>query len=101
MNSPPHMADHKLPILIAIVRPTASGKTALSLARAERYAGEIINCDSVALFREFEIGAAKPSAEERARAPHHLLDVLAPDEISTAGDYARRAREVVAEISVR
>lgn len=89
------------PLLIAIVGPTASGKTALSLALAQRFSGEIVNCDSIALFREFEIGSAKPNAEERARAPHHLLDVLAPNEPSTAGDYARRARAVIAEIAAR
>lgn len=89
------------PLLIAIVGPTASGKTPLSVALAERFRGEIVSCDSVALYREFDIGAAKPAAAERARAPHHLLDVLAPNEISTAGDYARRARQVVSEISAR
>jgi tRNA dimethylallyltransferase len=89
------------PLLIAIVGPTASGKTALSLALAEKFSGEIVNCDSIALYREFEIGSAKPSRNERARAPHHLLDILAPNEISTAGDYARRAREVIKEISAR
>lgn len=83
------MAD---PLLLAIVGPTASGKTALSLALAERFGGEIVSCDSVAVYREFEIGTAKPSAEERARAPHHLLDVIAPDQVFTAGDYSRRAR---------
>jgi len=94
-------APHQSPILIALLGPTASGKTALSIALAERFAGEIINCDSIALYREFEIGSAKPAAEERARVPHHLLDVLSPNEISTAGDYARRARRVIKEIAGR
>jgi tRNA dimethylallyltransferase len=89
------------PLLIAILGPTGSGKTALSLALAERFSGEIVNCDSVALYRELEIGAAKPTAEERARVPHHLLDILRPDEYSTAGDYARRGRQVIADISAR
>jgi tRNA dimethylallyltransferase len=89
------------PLLLAIVGPTASGKTALSLALAERFQGEIVNCDSVVLYREFEIGTAKPSREERARAPHHLLDVLAPDQVFTAGDYARAARRVLDEIKQR
>ncbi|HTK94282.1 MAG TPA: isopentenyl transferase family protein, partial [Terriglobales bacterium] len=57
------------PLLVAIVGPTASGKTALSLALAERFRGEIVNCDSIAIYREFEVGTAKPSREERARAP--------------------------------
>ena len=89
------------PLLLAIVGPTASGKTALSLALAGRFQGEIVNCDSVALYREFEIGTAKPSAEERARAPHHLLDLLAPDQVFTAGDYARAARRVLNDIKQR
>jgi tRNA dimethylallyltransferase len=94
------MAAHE-PLLVAVVGPTASGKTALAVALAERFAGEIVNCDSIALYREFEIGTAKPSPEERARAPHHLLDVFAPTEAVTAGDYARRARTVIAEIRQR
>jgi len=68
---------------------------------AERFTGEIVNCDSVAVYREFEIGTAKPSREERARAPHHLLDIVGPTELITAGDYARRARHVLEEIRGR
>ncbi len=89
------------PLLVVIVGPTASGKTVLSLVLAERFGGEIVNCDSVAVYREFEIGTAKPTPEERARAPHHLIDIVAPDELMTAGEYARRAREVLAEIKQR
>jgi len=84
-----------------VLGPTASGKTALSLVLAERFQGEIINCDSVALYRDFEIGTAKPSAEERARAPHHLLDVADPTHHVTAGEYARCAREVLAQVKAR
>ncbi|HSA92547.1 MAG TPA: tRNA (adenosine(37)-N6)-dimethylallyltransferase MiaA [Terriglobales bacterium] len=89
------------PLLVAVVGPTGSGKSALAAALAERFHGEIVNCDSVAFYREFEIGTAKPSAEERRRAPHHLLDVVGPTEYITAGDYARRARAVLAEIRSR
>src|SRR3954470_19775465 len=89
------------PLLVAIVGPTGSGKTALSLALAARFGGEIVNCDSVAVYREFYLGTAKPSPEERARARHHLLDILAPDEYMTAGDYARRAREALTDIKGR
>ena len=89
------------PLLAAIVGPTGSGKTALSLALAERFGGEIVNCDSVALYREFEIGTAKPTASERARAPHHLIDIAGPTENVTAGDYARRARAALEEIKSR
>ncbi len=86
---------------MVILGPTASGKTALSLALAEKFSGEIVNCDSVAMYREFEIGTAKPSAAERARAPHHLVDVVDPAEEMTAGEYARRARQVLSEIKSR
>ena len=89
------------PLLAVIVGPTASGKTALSLSLAERFGGEIVNCDSVACYRELEIGTAKPSAEERGRAPHHLFDIVSPAEPLTAGDYARRARAVLDEIRGR
>ncbi len=90
-----------LPLLAVVVGPTGSGKTALSLALAERFGGEIVNCDSVALYRELVAGTAKPSAAERARAPHHLLDVAELSEYVTAGDYARRARVVLADIRER
>jgi tRNA dimethylallyltransferase len=89
------------PLLVAIVGPTGSGKTTLSLALAEPLGGEIVNCDSLALYREFDIGTAKPSPEERTRAPHHLFDILDPTAVFTAGDYARAARRVVAEIAAR
>lgn len=89
------------PLLVVILGPTASGKTALSLEIASRFRGEIVNCDSVALYREFRIGTAKPTPDEQARAPHHLLDVIEPTAYTTAGEYARRAREVLKEISQR
>jgi len=89
------------PLLLVVLGPTASGKTALSVALAERFHGEIVNCDSVAMVREFEIGTAKPSAAERARAPHHLLDFVDPTGYITAGEYARLARQTLAEIRSR
>jgi tRNA dimethylallyltransferase len=89
------------PLLVVVLGPTASGKTALSLALARRFRGEIINCDSVAMYREFEIGTAKPSAEERAEVAHHLLDDVDPNAQVTAGDYARQARQVLSEIEQR
>jgi len=89
------------PLLVVILGPTASGKTSLSLALAEKFSGEIVNCDSVAIYREFDIGTAKPNAAERARAPHHLFDIVDPTEEMTAGEYARRARQVLAEINSR
>jgi len=84
-----------------VVGPTASGKTALSLSLAEQFAGEIVNCDSVAMYREFEIGTAKPSVDERARAPHHLLDCVEPTSYYTAGEYVRDARRILDEIRLR
>jgi len=89
------------PLLVVILGPTASGKTALSLSLAQKFSGEIVNCDSVAMYREFDIGTAKPSAEERAAAPHHLFDVVDPTDSVTAGEYARQARAVIAEINAR
>ena len=64
-------------------------------------AGEIVNCDSVAMYREFDIGTAKPSMAERARVPHHLFDYVHPTQDVTAGEYARQAREVLAKIRER
>lgn len=103
------MALHRLerpltvhdPLLVVILGPTASGKTALSLALAEKYHGEIVNCDSVAMYREFEIGTAKPTAVERQRAHHHLFDFVDPTSYMTAGEYARTAREVLQQIKAR
>ena len=89
------------PLLVVLLGPTGSGKTSLSLSLAEHFGGEIVSCDSVALYREFDIGSAKPTAAERARAPHHLIDVADPADAVTAGDYARRGREVLAEVRQR
>jgi len=91
----------KPPLLVVILGPTASGKTALSLALARSVQAEIVSCDSVAIYREFEIGAAKPSREERMRVPHHLIDVASPTDFFTAGDYSRVARQTLDEIHSR
>lgn len=87
--------------LIALAGPTASGKTALAIAIAEALNGEIVSCDSVAVYRLMEIGTAKPSLTERARVPHHCLDLYWPDEACTAGDWARHARTAIADIQSR
>ena len=89
------------PLLAVVLGPTGSGKTALALALAHQFHGEIVNCDSVAMYREFNIGTAKPSETERARVPHHLFDCVDPLDDVTAGEYARRARQVLTEISSR
>ena len=92
------MSEHPL---VVVVGPTASGKTRLAISLAERFNGEIVSCDSVAVYREFETGTAKPSAIERALVPHHLIDVAAPTETFTAGDYSRAARAAIADITAR
>ena len=89
------------PRAVILLGPTGSGKTALSLALAERFDGEIVSCDSVALYRGMDLGTAKPSAEERTRVPHHLIDVVSPDEPFTAGEYSRRARAALHDIAER
>lgn len=89
------------PLLVVLLGPTASGKTALSLALAQSFNGEIVSCDSVAVYRGMEIGAAKPSTAERARVPHHLIDIYSPDQHSTAGDYSRQARQAIRDIAAR
>jgi tRNA dimethylallyltransferase len=89
------------PPAILILGPTGSGKTALSLALGERFGGEIVSCDSVAVYRGMDLGSAKPSPEERSRLPHHLIDVANPDEVFNAGEYARQARAAMSEIVMR
>ncbi|HXE06909.1 MAG TPA: isopentenyl transferase family protein, partial [Acidobacteriaceae bacterium] len=84
------------PPLLVLAGPTASGKTALALALAARFPAEIVSCDSVAVYRGMEIGTAKPTHAERDLVPHHLLDILTPDQPCTAGHYARLAREAIA-----
>jgi tRNA dimethylallyltransferase len=92
--------------LIVLVGPTASGKTALALHLAQKLSqilapAEILSCDSVAVYRGLEIGSAKPTPAERARVPHHGLDLYWPNEPCTAGDYARHARRALAAIRSR
>jgi tRNA dimethylallyltransferase len=87
--------------LIAVVGPTASGKSALALRLALRHRGEIVSCDSLSVYRGFDIGSAKPTAEERERVRHHLVDVVDPGDGFSAADYARRARRALREITDR
>lgn len=87
--------------LIAVVGPTGSGKTELALRLAERFGGEIVNTDSLQVYRYLDIGTAKPDPAERSRAPHHLLDVADPDEPFSAGEYVRAARRVLADLERR
>ena len=87
--------------IFAIVGPTAAGKTSAALTVAERIGAEIVSCDSMQLYREFDIGSAKPSAEERGRVPHHLVDLLPPDEPYSAARYAADADRAIADIQAR
>ncbi len=89
------------PLVLLLLGPTGSGKTALSLALGERFNGEIVSCDSVAVYRGMDLGSAKPAPEQRARLPHHLIDIADPDQPFTAGDYSRLARTALQEISGR
>jgi tRNA dimethylallyltransferase len=89
------------PLVVVVLGPTASGKTALAVAIARHFGGEIVNCDSVAMYREFDVGTAKPSAAERADVPHHLLDSVDPLTDVNAGEYARQARQILREIVLR
>jgi len=89
------------PLLVVVLGPTASGKTPLSLALAEKFNGEIVSCDSVAVYRGFDVGTAKPSKDDRVRVRHHLLDIVDPQEPFTAGDYARVARTAIIDIAGR
>jgi len=89
------------PLAVLLLGPTGSGKTALSLALGCQFDGEIVSCDSVAVYRGMDLGSAKPSKEEQARLPHHLIDVVDPDQPFTAGEYSRQARAALREIAGR
>jgi len=91
----------QIPPLIAIAGPTGSGKSHLALLVAERFGGEILNCDSIQIYRYFNIGAAKTPEDERRGIPHHLIDALDPDVVFTAGDFARTGRRILHEIVAR
>jgi tRNA dimethylallyltransferase len=89
------------PPLVTIAGPTGSGKSQLAVRVAENFDGEVVNCDSLQLYRGFDVGTAKIAPAERCGVPHHMLDVLAPSEGYSAGEYARNAREVIRDISQR
>ncbi len=87
--------------LVAVVGPTASGKSALGVWLAEQFGGEVLACDSTQLYRGFDIGTAKPRVSERHGIPHHLIDVLTPAEEATAGGYRQMAATVLADLRMR
>jgi len=87
--------------LVVVLGPTGTGKSVLAIKIAQEFDGEIINCDSLQLYRGFDIGTAKVPVDLRGGVPHHLIDVLAPTELFTAGEYARAARKVLLDVAKR
>src|SRR5258708_5149253 len=87
--------------LVAIIGPTASGKSALAVKLADRLGGEVVACDSTQLYRGFDIGTAKPTLAERHGIPHHLVDVLGPKDDATAGGYRQFALQILGELRQR
>src|SRR5579863_4707642 len=87
--------------VLAIAGPTGCGKSQLALQLAGELRGEIVNCDSVQIFRHFDIGSAKLPETERRGIPHHLIDIADPDELFTAGDFARAGRLALEDIAAR
>ena len=92
--------DRRPPVVV-VTGPTSAGKTTLAITLALRFRGEIVNCDSMQVYRGMDIGTAKPGPEARAAVPHHLLDVVDPDEDYNAARYAKDAREAAAKIHAR
>ena len=87
--------------LLALVGPTAVGKTTLSLGLAQRFRGEIVSADSRLFYRGLDIGTAKPTAAERTVAPHHLIDIAGPDETVSLGQYRRLAGAAIDDVLAR
>jgi len=87
--------NRRLPPLVVICGPTASGKTELALRLAERFDVEVVSADSRQVYRTMDVGTAKPNQQERALVPHHLIDVVDPDEDFTAADFVRQGREAL------
>lgn len=96
-----HITDGNCRPVAAVVGPTASGKTALAIALARRFDGEIVSCDSMQIYRGMDIGTAKPTAQERAQAPHHMIDIADPGEEYSCARYAAEAGEAIREIQKR
>ena len=87
--------------VLCIVGPTASGKTALSVAAAKRFNGEIVSADAVSVYRGLDIGSAKPTFEERQGIPHHLIDILDAEEKFSVGEFVRRVKPIITELNLR
>ncbi|MDB4933599.1 MAG: tRNA dimethylallyltransferase, partial [Labilithrix sp.] len=95
------LIEEKPSRLLCIVGPTASGKTDLAIETCERVSGEIVSADSVQIYRGFDIGSGKPTAAERARAPHHLVDVLDPLDTADAMTFASLAERAIDDVRAR
>jgi tRNA dimethylallyltransferase len=95
------LAERHPDAMLAVVGPTASGKTALAVPLAERLNGEVVSCDSVQIYRFFDIGSGKPSAAELARVPHHMIGAIDPLDAIDAAKYAEMAERVVAGVRAR
>lgn len=93
-------SEHMVPVVV-IVGPTATGKTHLGLEVASQFNGEIINADALQVYRDFDIGTAKPTPQEQARTPHHLIDILGAEEAYSAGHFSRLARDAIQDIRTR
>ncbi len=87
--------------VVAVAGPTGAGKSELALRLAREFGGEVVNCDSLQIYRYFDIGTAKLTRAEMGGIPHHLIDILDPDQVFTAGEYARLGRAALQEISRR
>jgi len=85
--------------LIAVAGPTGSGKSELALRLCEKFGGEVVSCDSLQVYRYFDIGTAKLPPSARRGIPHHMLDIVNPDEVFTAGEFAARARPLLATVA--
>jgi tRNA dimethylallyltransferase len=100
-KSPDHPKHTTRPPVVVVTGPTSAGKSSLAVLLAERFDGEVVNADSMQVYRYMDIGTAKPSLEVRSRVPHHLFDEVAPNEVYSAGRYAEGAREAAALIHSR
>jgi tRNA dimethylallyltransferase len=101
MTSATHSEQSRGRPLVAIVGPTAAGKSALGISLAEHFGGEVVCCDSTQVYRRFDIGTGKVLPAERHGIAHHLMDLLEPDDVFTAGDYRRRALDVLEDLQRR
>ncbi len=96
-----HVVAEQKPKIIIVAGPTAAGKTDVGIRLAERFHGEIVSADSVQVYRYMDVGSAKPSREEQAIVPHHMIDIRTPDESYSAGEYVRDARKIIQDIVER